>query len=42
MIKAKTIAAVREHALQSNQIGFCCGTQKYIVGYKRQKLYVCA
>ena len=40
MTKAKTVETVRE--IQSNQIGFCCGTEKYIVSYRRQKLYVLA
>ena len=44
MIKAKTVATVREREreLQFNKIGFCCDTQKYIVRYRRQKLYVYA
>ena len=45
MTKAKTVDAVREREreteLQSSKIGFCCDTQKYIVSYRRQKLYVC-
>ena len=50
MLKLETVGTVREREreLQSNKIGFCCATKKYIENILivirriiRQKLYAC-